>query len=239
VNTSNVIRLAIGVPAYGGRVVAEHLRMFLELGHSLALSTSRFQLASGGYLDVCGIDKARNDLVESAVKASADWLLMIDADTWVVPDGEDDAGFQLLRMISEADRAGAWVVGAPVIRRYGGGHSREIMAYRWSKLNTSFPPQVPHDAVLQPLDDDDVQDKLQDVDALATAVLAINLHKTKDFKFRFTERLSEDLNFCKDVLGNGGPILLDGRVRTAHLSRPYAILSKEPPDVVDASNFRG
>lgn len=238
-NTSNVIRLAIGLPAYGGRVVAEHLRMFLELGHTLALSESRFHLAACGYLDVCGIDKARNDLVASAVAANADWLLMIDADTWVVQDGTDDAGFQLLRMISEADRADAWAVGAPVIRRRGSGDRREVMAYTWSELKTSFPPQVPDTATLNGLSDEEVEDRLQDVDAIATAVLAINVHKTKNFRFRFTDRLSEDLNFCKDIIEHGGKILLDGRVRTAHLSRPYPILSKLPPDVVDASNFRG
>jgi len=220
------LKLAIGIPAYGGRVVAEHARMFLEIGHTLALSHGRFHLVSSGYLDVCRVDRARNELLFAAVRAHADWLLMIDADTWVVSAGDEDAGYQLLRMISEADRAGAAIVGAPVIRRRAGGEAREITAYRYphDRPYSEREPWIPPAA----LSDSEVREELQEVDALGTAVFAVNLNRTGGVLFRFTDDFGEDLEYCRQVKQiRGGKILLDGRVRTAHLSRPYPLLSKE------------
>lgn len=116
------LHLAIGIPAYGGQITAHQARMWLEFGNTLGGSTERFNLVACDFYDVNGIDQARNLMLARAVELNADWLLMIDADTWVEPSALDrqaqsDAGFLLLRMISDADRRNAAAVAAPVVRR--------------------------------------------------------------------------------------------------------------------------
>src|SRR4249919_3309642 len=115
---ANLLKILVGVPAYGGFVHASQIRMWMELGNTIGGSTERFELVGIVYADINGIDRARNFLLAAAMQAGADWLLMIDADTWIEFGPEEgDAGFQLLRMISDAERAGATIVGAPVARR--------------------------------------------------------------------------------------------------------------------------
>lgn len=211
----SIIKLAIGLPAYGGRVSAEHTRMFLELGHTLATSEARFSLASWNMVDVCGIDIARNMLLGEAHRASADWLLMIDSDTWVIGVGDDSAGFQLLRMISEADRIGAAIVG-PAVHRRATKESREVMAYR-NALDGGV-------MALRTGDIGDINGELMEIDALATSCFALNLKRCGQAQFKFTETLSEDLDFCRQIKELGGKIMLDGRMTTAHLSRPFPIV---------------
>ncbi len=226
------IKLAIGIPAYGGQIAAEHIKMWTELGFVLANSSERFALVSHGYVDINGIDNARNHLLKVATEARASWLLMIDADTWVEAYGtgpeEMDAGFQLLRMISEADRAGAAIVTAPVARRKmaDDGH-REIMAYRYTAGRA--PRIAGENEVLQAIDVAELQqgDTLIEVDAAATAVFAVNLSKVGFAKFEFTATLSEDLEFCRQIKLAGGKVFVDRRVRTGHKSRPYALYCKE------------
>lgn len=217
------IKLAIGIPAYGGSVSAEHIKMWTELGFVLANSSERFALVSHGYVDINGIDNARNHLLQVATESRADWLLMIDADTWVEAYGsgpdEMDAGFQILRMLSEADRAGVAIVAAPVARRkMADDGKREVMAYRWNA-----------DLNLMPIPDDELLagPTLVEVDAAATAVFAIRLSAVGFAKFEFTKKLSEDLEFCRQIKMAGGKVVVDRRVRSGHKSRPYAIYCKE------------
>lgn len=222
------IKLAIGIPAYGGSVSAEHIKMWTELGFVLANSPQRFQLVSHGYVDINGIDNARNHLLKVATEARADWLLMIDADTWVEAygqgEGEADAGFQLLRMISEADRAGAAIVVAPVARRkMADDGRREIMAYRRGRA-----PRIAGEELIA-IDSSELLsgDTLIEIDAAATAVFAVRLSAVGFAKFQFTDTLSEDLEFCRQIKMAGGKVFVDRRVRTGHKSRPYAIYCKE------------
>lgn len=222
------IKLAIGIPAYGGLVSAEHCKMWMELGFILANSPERFALASMGYVDINGIDNARNHLLHAATEMRADWLLMIDADTWVEAYGtqpdEQDAGFQILRMISEADRAGAAIVAAPVARRkMADDGKREVMAYRRGRA-----PRIAGEELVA-IDSSELQsgDTLIEVDAVATAVFAIRLSAVGFAKFEFTKELSEDLEFCRQIKLAGGKVFIDRRVRSGHKSRPYAIYCKE------------
>lgn len=208
------LNLAVGVPAYGGKLVSEHARMFLELGNSLACSSERFELVMFATADINGVDRARNFLLAGAMIKSADWLLMIDADTWVESnDVSVDAGFLLLRMISDADRAEATIVSAPVILRAVAKPD-----------NSSLPmaiyseTEAGHIAVTQAVSGQAY--------AVGAACMAINLHKIAEAKFQFTDDLSEDLDFCRQIRGLGGKIIVDARVRTGHLSRPFPLYSE-------------
>ncbi len=184
-----IIHLGFGIPAYGGKVAAEHARMWLELGHTLASSEERFNVRMPVMLvDVCQVDKARNMIVEAAFQSHCDWLLMIDADVWI----EDP--WTLLRMISEADKAGHEVAVAPVQRRrlsdqrgqLGEGHGRLSMG-----------------RVRQ-----------------ATACMAMRLGALPRPWFQFLPNRSEDLNFCDRIRERHGTIVADRRVQTCHSNRP-------------------
>lgn len=215
--TVPVLKLFIGVPAYGGFVRSETIKMWLELGRSIAEAGDRFELIGIANLDTQPIDRARNFLVAHAMQANADWLLMIDADTWVesitMPDGIETAGFQLLRMISQADRANVAVVGAPVQRRGGEGLNVTGVPLVGPKisLRVKDPPMLP---------------ELRSCDSIGAAIMAIRLDKIGEITFKWTDTLGEDLNFCKDVREAGGRIYVDGRVKSAHMDRPTPLYSR-------------
>lgn len=213
------LRLAVGLPAYGGTVQAEQARMWLEFGNIVGASSERFRLTMVGVVDVNPVDRARNTLVAKAMLHSSDWLLMVDADTWVNANGDDDAGFQLLRMISDADRAKAALVSAAVVRRI-------------SKLEDGLQLAVYDDPgdgqyIGKPASWLATQGRaLRSVFAVGAACCAINLHRLdEDVMYRFTDKLSEDLDFCRQIREKHGPdaIKLDPRVVTAHLSRPFPL----------------
>lgn len=223
------LKLAIGLPAYGGQVSAHHARMWLELGNVLGASSDRFQLIGFNYLDMNPIDRARNFLLADAMRRGADWLFMIDADTWIVGDQHEDAGFQLLRMISDAERREAAIVMAPVMARQVDPTKRTVMAYRVAgEANPSIDSVDGRGQGHTPITLADEKRGLVEVDAGATACMAIDLHQANNRGmaiFQFTPELSEDLFFCKTVREHGGKIFVDTRVRTAHLSRPAPIYS--------------
>lgn len=224
--TTNVLKISLGVPAYGSMVHAGHIRMWAEIGNTIGASPDRFQLTDLGYVDLNGIDRARNWLLAKAFKLGADWLVMIDADTWIESVGAEDAGFQLARMVSDADRAGAIIVGAPVARR--GAERHEVMVYRGDP-RSSKPGQ------LEPISVEELGRGLKPVDALATAVFAVKITAIGECRFAFTDELSEDLDFCAQVRNHAAfhrpltpAILVDTRVNTRHLSRPFAIGPLKP-----------
>jgi len=206
------IRLALGIPAYGGKIVAEQARMWMELGNVLG-GSPRFELAWQGYIDVNPISKARNQIASEARSADADWLFSIDADTWVEGDSIDDAGVMILRMISEAERAGAWLVSAPVVKR-----STEADADALAIYDTSGDTLRRFGRIAQ-------QQQLIDINAVGAACFAVDLEKTKDIKYRFVGDLSEDLDFCRTIRNMDGRVMVDPRVTTAHLSRPFPLRS--------------
>lgn len=221
------IRLAIGIPAYGGQVSAAHAQMWLELGAMLRSSNERFVLGMMGYADVNGVDRARNYLVAAAMIKNCDWLLMVDADTFVEADrgaGDADAGFMLLRMISDAARVNATIVSAPVIRRVAASDKREFAVYRQIDPTEGRPSG--HEPMLKAemiTSLSAATGPLHEVFAVGAACMAIDLHKIGDSMFKFTETLSEDLEFCRQIRELGGKILVDKRVRTGHMSRPFPL----------------
>ena len=222
---SQILKLIVGSPAYGGQVSSHQTKMWIELGFALGTAGDRFAYLGHVNLDTQPIDRARNILVRAARDAGADWLLMIDSDCWVVPSrerGQTDeivpAGHQLLRMISEADRRGATIVGANVYRRGGEG----LMTYKQSpttgRLLTRGPR--PDELGFPALG-------LEPVDAIGTSVFALNIAKLNlAHEFKFSD-VSEDLHLCRSVRefhdDKPGCILVDDRVRTAHMGRPVPL----------------
>jgi hypothetical protein len=228
------IRLAIHFPAYGGQIAAEHARMWMGIGNTLGGSQARFELVSYGYVDVNPVDRARNMCVAAAMLKNANWLVMIDADTWIDDSPDEDAGFQLLRMISDADRIGATLVGAPVIKRTTGifGDERNLAVYEVEENEAGL--------IYKPLKASQLPRRLLEVDAIGAACCAINLHRVADWNlnYQFTPRISEDLGMCRQIFEAakrdwkpGGDkfsstIYVDGRVQTGHLSRAYPLLTR-------------
>lgn len=231
------LKIAVGLPHYQGKSSFEHCRMWLEFGAVLNESSERFRLVSFATVDECGIDRARNKCVKHALEAGADWLLMLDADTWV-SDGGD-----LLQMISDADRAGLTIVGAAVPRRTTGS-GLTFMVYDSPKPG-EFVSLTPAGILARDAFMDRIPSAFAAVDAIATACIAINMRFAQFMDepfFRFTDIESEDLDLCRRVRemrggwialdDNGKPdpdgqridwkglIAVDKRVRARHLNRP-------------------
>lgn len=233
------IRLSVGIPAYGGQLSAHHARMWCEFGNTLGGSLERFELVTFDFFDVNGIDQCRNLMLVRAIEAQADWLLMIDADTWVEPSKEDqqaqsDAGFLLLRMISEAarindaapSRIGAVV--APVMARVvPGKDDSHLMAYQWCESTEFHGDHPPARSGFEPIIVESRRG-MQEIDRAATAVFALNVPFAVEHKlsFKFEGKLSEDHFYCKSVRDAGGRILADTRVRTGHMSRQTPLYSR-------------
>lgn len=213
---SDKIRLAVAVMAYGGQISSYHAAMWMEVGRCLFASHERFELGAFICVDTNPVDRARNFALATAMQTGCTWLLMIDADTWVEAardQPDQDAGLLLLRMISDADRAGAWIVAAPVQRRIVPGMERKLMAYRDSLAN-------------EPLGVGELG-RMQEIEAAATAVMAMRLEPIAEhgLMFKFTDERAEDMEMCRAVRALGGKILLDGRVRTGHLSKSVPLYS--------------
>lgn len=221
---TNKLKVFVGVPAYGGQISAQQARMWMEFGNTLGGSSERFELVGMMHADINGIDRARNYLLAAAFQTGADWLLMIDADTWVEGLDDGDAGFQLCRMISDGDRAGATIIGAPVAKR---DHTKahEVMCYRFSSISDDEP------IIIEPVSVEELGRGIKDVDAIATAVFAVNITKIGETVFRMPPmigELSEDLAFCRKIRHDGGRVMVDTRVNTRHLARALPIGPLKP-----------
>lgn len=222
-------KLAVGIPAYGDALTAHHARMWMEFGNTIGNNHERWRLSMFSTVDVNPIDKARNMLLAQAILTESDWLLMIDADTWIEGYGDEDAGFQILRMIADAQRKGAAIVCAPVCPRASEKGDPRVMVYRTvsrTLLVDSDPPPEPYSVTLEMLCMNELDGRaLVEIDACATACIAINVRLAAAYNahFKFNEPLSEDLDFCRQVKIAGGKIFCDPRVLTGHKSRPMAL----------------
>jgi hypothetical protein len=229
---SNQLRLAVISPAYGGVISAEQARMWVEFGNIVGASNERFRLTVMGYVDVNPVSRARNQALMQAMLASSDWLFTVDADTWVIGDkqGNEDAGFQILRMISEAERRGAVLVSAPVVRRASQEQMRSGPgSYELAVYGEPGPDGTYQGKPLAWLDT--LPRALTPVFAVGSACCAIKLKPITDIvgMYEFTKTLSEDLDFCRQIregLGDG-KIMVDPRVITGHTSRSFPLLSME------------
>lgn len=66
------------------------------------------------FVDMIGVDRARNTAVSAAVRSGCDLLLFQDADTFALPQGNYSALARLVATLTEHDAA---VVGAAVVGR--------------------------------------------------------------------------------------------------------------------------
>lgn len=209
-----MLKIAVGVPAYRGVVSSGQFRMWMQLGAAIGRAKDQglVDLVMMADVDVCGVGQARNLLVAYAMKEQADWLLMVDSDTWAL-------GTDLLRMILEAPSDCA-VVGAIVKTR---GHHRSNV-YAWDAA-TGKHEQLDLEPGLVGAN----EDPYCRVDAIGGAVMAINLRKIGSADFRWMHRedgssISEDLYFCRQIqLPN--TIAVDRRMVTWHVDRPQILRS--------------
>lgn len=207
------IRLAVGLPAYRSVVAAQQAKMWMEFGGYIARNKPMIDLVMVGAVDVCGIDRARNLIVAHAMKESADWVLMVDSDTWCAD------GNELVRMIVEAPE-GAAMVGASVRTRGGGrGELAPLNMYRWNSEESRH----------EPIHVQWTNGTYQEIDAVGGAVIAINLHRLQPadiFKWHYYETgqsISEDLYFCRKLRERGEKVYVDTRVKTFHVDRAQVL----------------
>ena len=225
--SNTIIKLGIGLPAYGAKISMWHAQMWLTLGAALAQSSNRFELRMLGYVDACGVDVARNRLVADALERDCDWLLMVDADTWT------DDGASLLQMISDADRyrrgpgLAAAVVAAAVPRR-DPDDTRPTVYRRVPALSRDVADCTRTAFAYTPVAVSG--DQLVSVDSVGAALMALNLSFFRTlpppwFAFKWltgdtTPFRSEDHVLCERAKDLGWEVLVDPRVDACHLQRP-------------------
>lgn len=243
------IKIAVALPHYGGKCDSHHAEMWAAFAATAIDNRDRFQVVRFTIVDVCGIDRARNECVRRARDADADWLLMIDADTWV-EDGGD-----LVQMISNGHKLGATIIGAAVQRRRNESDLGPTMMVYRQKLPGEV-VSIPAQQLRHPGTKHAHEERLHctsllgvvEVDAIATACIAINMRHVEFMDapvFRFTDIESEDIDFCRRVreMRGGwikvgvdgkpsltaeqqpwkGLILVDTTVKTFHLNRAVAL----------------
>jgi hypothetical protein len=153
------LKLAIGVPAYGGKIVIGQAKMWMTLAAEMNNRREEIYLKAFIEMDICGVEKARNFLLAHAMAQGADWLLMVDADTWV------DDGRRLVHMVIAGQKLRAAIIGAPVLRQVDG-------------------QQMPN--LYQEVDGKYVNGKYSssdgpiEVDGIGAAIMAVNLHKVPE-----------------------------------------------------------
>jgi hypothetical protein len=214
------LKLAIGLPAYRGQIASAHAVMWAQFGAACARQPDDVQIVMLGYVDTCGIDRARNALVRQATTARADWLLMVDSDTFAV------TGKDLLRMLLERPSDAA-AVGAPVIRRgqltaitnIAPEHVANI--WRWTGERHE-PTSIRNGGIGS-------HGFYTKVDAVGAAIFAVDLTRAASAhaEFRWADGMSEDLYFCRQLRLAGERIYVDPRVATVHLGQPE-ILTYNP-----------
>jgi hypothetical protein len=187
--------------------------MWIMFGKRLATAhPEELQLMTIFDVDTCGVDRARNFCLAQAMASGADCLLMVDSDTWVETLGVDAIGVQLVRMIMAGRARGAAIIGAPVMRRLGVLDTTPAVYMQLpdGKYRPVPAAELPSHGVAE-------------VDAIGAACVAIDLRKIGDSVFKFTDELSEDLEFCRQVKKIGSTILVDTRVQTGHWNTPLPL----------------
>jgi GT2 family glycosyltransferase len=202
------LKIAFGIPAYRGRLASQHAAMWLSVGQYMAGLSASFP-CSMITVDAAPVDRARNALVAHAMATGHEWLLMIDDDTWVEGDNPGRALFSMMHgAFRDVSPSPVAIVGAPVLRR----GAKSLNVYR----------QLPDEETLAPVHLDAIESPKQfgnyiEVDAVGTAVMAINFKHINEAVFKFTDTHSEDLEFCRQIRAGGGLIVVDPSIRTAHL----------------------
>jgi hypothetical protein len=216
------LKLAVAVMAYGGQVCSQQINMWIDFGAHAAFAAAEIETLPISIWDVNPVDRARNFALAHAMRQGAAWLLMVDADTFVMGAMP---GLDLLRMIIDGAREEAAIVVAQVQSRAPGVDT--IMVYRRDRTRSTRYPDGRLRGVYFGRDDK----PLGRIDAASAAIMAINLKHVGDAAFRFVEETetragySEDIEFCNQIRAAGGTILCDTRIVTGHLTRPMVLVS--------------
>ncbi len=213
------MKIGIGIPAYRSVIDVNHIYQWLLLG--AALPHTEFDLAFIQYQDVCGIERARNRLTLSAFDDEIDWLIMCDADNYVMPRPEQpNPGEAILRMIIAGHEMNAAMVGAPVLSRNAVNpkvNVRRFIAGDWRTMGL-----------------DDIVGKVTVVDRIGTGLVAVNIAWLREYwpeppwfqsiylPGRELLHVGEDDWFCDEAKKRGGKILCDGRCLPVHSDRRTA-----------------
>lgn len=226
-----MIKLAVGLPAYGEKIDKSHAGMWLSFGHALAANEDQFDLVGFNEVDGNPVADSRNRIIWDAYAAEADWVLMCDSDTYYRGENDDclndGAGLQILQMIKDADRAGAAVVGAPVRARRFPGFARTVwMMDKISRAPSGRP-------TMSVADEACYAGQLVECARIGGAFLAINLNWLKEKmpdppwfthepimqgpRFERLHCYGEDVGFCDSVKIKGGKIFVDGRIFPRHV----------------------
>ena len=235
-------RMALGVPAYRGQIHGGHLEQLHNLIGACAMSQVSAQkqrhtdqllighrpaFAFAGIIRIesCSIAKSRNLMLYGALKSNAiDWLLMCDADNYLVGDAR-----VVTRMLADADHAGAAVVVAPVLRRDG--------VYNVVGEDERRGEGIEHTG-MRSLAPEDFRGHILEVRRAGTAFMALHVDWFRAnwpaqpwFRFEQIERddgqpdeISEDHFLCDGVRQRGGKILCDGRFEPLHEGAPYHLV---------------
>lgn len=205
------MKLAIGCPAYRGQVDVNHIPQVVSIFASQLAVHNR--VSWGGFFsaDSACVAHARNHLVYGAMGAGADWLLMVDADTYCVPEGA--RVHPAIPMLLTAEAHGAAVIAAPVQRRRSKSYNCSLkLADTWVLVEKQ-----------------DFEGKVIEADRLGTAYMAIDLNWLRSkwssppwFTMDFPKRgepawIGEDFLFCDGVRDLGGKLLIDGRFEPTHV----------------------
>jgi hypothetical protein len=239
-----MIKLGIGIPAYGSKLDVGHAAMWLGIGAALATAQDKFKLQWMAEYHVNGIDLCRNTIVYDAMQAGCDWVLMVDADTFHRTTGDGgacdaigDAGVDVMQMIRDADRgqvavgeslvafasaASVALVGAPVRGRGVGDNGVCVQIFDSQRVrHQTHPAQL-----------DELFGKVQPVARIGGACIAVNLNWFRtnwpqgpwfemqhDYSERPKNARGEDYSICDGIHKRGGTVLCDGRFVPAHVDR--------------------
>jgi hypothetical protein len=225
-----MIKLGIGLPAFGLHLDVGHAAMWLGLGATLAAAQDKVRLQWMAEYHINGVDLCRNTILYDAMQANCDWVFMCDADTFhrSTADAIGDAGVDIIQMIRDADRnmfasddlltsivsREIALIGAPV---RGRGEIPEAVVYNGDR-------RIPLEELLG---------KLTPVTRIGAAFVAVNLkwlreHWPKGPWFLMEHdpssdrpRLArgEDYRFCDEARKRGGAIVCDGRFVPEHVDR--------------------
>lgn len=188
------------IPAYGSSI---HPMVWKQAHAETRASIEHGYGLTPVWLDVLGIDKARNLAIETAIESGIEYLFMQDADTWaesaVIPD--------LIKALRET---GATIAGAP---------------YRLRRKT--------RDVAYQPVAPEHIEAPgIYEVEMVGTGLICLDIHRLKKQCAEYTgpwcDRTYVDGRHTELALGGdywlsrvvrtgGGKVVVDTRLTTGHV----------------------
>lgn len=183
--------IAIGLPVYRGKICAEQVYLWLDLGEAINQMKDQFSIGSFQYQDKCGLEGMRNELVYAAMQMTSSWLLMVSPNFFILPASATDPtpGVSILDMIRDAKNRNAALVAATLF---------------------------PNDKKLIEVDEVPLHISAINLDFLRQNWNAPPWFMTKTDGEKF---ISSDTLFCAEIRKRDGIILSDARVNIGWKSK--------------------